>query len=96
MRKINVPKKDQEKVVGYPEIEKLIDSEDFSEVNKAFEKAYGELDAIARKKSGYGKGKDAKNAMKSLELVMDLLRGLLALKYKLQAGAAAQNKNNNG
>lgn len=83
-----------ERIVGYPNVEKLIDSEDFSEINKSFETAYNELSEIARKKSGYGKGKDSKTAMKSLELVMDLLRDLLALKYKLQIEAKAENKKN--
>ena len=73
-------------------IEQLIDSEDFTDVNEEFERAYNELDEIARKKSGIGKGKDAKKAMKSLELVMDLLRDLLAVKYKLQENAKKTEK----
>ena len=93
MAKRTNPKLEEPKLVGYPEIEKLIDGEDFTDVNDAFEKAYSELDGIARKKSGLGKGKDAKKAMKSLELVMNLLRDLLALKYRLQEEAEkAQEK----
>jgi len=86
--KQNEPKKS----FGYPAIEELIDSEDFSKVNPAFESFYKELDAIAKKKRGLKKGKDAKKAMDSVELVMSLLKELLEIKYQLQAVAKAQVK----
>lgn len=69
---------------GYPAIERLIDTEDFNEINTAFESAYGELMELSKRKKGLGTQKDAKKAMKSLELTLDLFRELLAIKYKLQ------------
>jgi len=73
---------------GYPAVERLIDTEDFNEINSAFEKAYGELDQIAKKKKGFKTQKDARTAMRSLELTLDLFRELLAIKYRLQEEAA--------
>lgn len=71
---------------GYPAVEDLIDSENFSAVNATFEKAYQELEATARHKGGIGrKSGDAKKAMKSIEIVMELLKELLAIKYRLQS-----------
>lgn len=70
-------------LASYPEIEKLIDSENFDTVNKNFSKAYEALDKISREAGGLKKSKEAKRAMKSIERVMDLLRELLKLKYQL-------------
>lgn len=70
-------------LASYPEIEKLIDSENFDTVNKNFSKAYDLLDKIGREAGGLKKSKEAKRAMKSIERVMDLLRELLKLKYQL-------------
>jgi hypothetical protein len=69
---------------GYPAVEKLIDSENFDEINKVFEVAYTSLDEIYRKKRGLKKGKDAKKAMKAIEHVVDLFKELLEIKYRLQ------------
>ena len=77
---------------GYPAIEKLIDTEDFEEVNSAFEVAYAELLDISKKKKGLKTQRDAKKAMHSLELTMELLRELLAIKYRLQEQAKKQHK----
>jgi len=79
---------------GYPAVEKLIDTEDFDSINSAFETAYTELDQIAKTKKGLKTQREAKKAMKSLELTLDLFRELLAIKYKLQEQAAkdAQKK----
>ena len=68
---------------GYPRIEKLIDSEDFQAVNKSFATCYGELEKVARQKAGLGKAKQAKKAMRAYELVMELFKELLKLKYQL-------------
>ena len=72
---------------GYPAVERLIDTEDFDEINAAFEKAYGELGEQVRKR-GFKTQKDARTAMKALELTLDLFRELLAIKYRLQEEAA--------
>lgn len=77
---------------GYPAVEKLIDTEDFNEINAAFEAAYGELLGISKKKKGMKLQREAKKAMRALELTMDLLRELLAIKYRLQEEAARKSK----
>jgi hypothetical protein len=68
---------------GYPRIEKLVETEKFDEVNASFGKAYEELQQIAKAKSGLGKGKAAKKALKAYELTMDLFKELLRLKYQM-------------
>lgn len=71
---------------GYPAVEDLIESENFGQINATFEKAHEELVEASRHKGGLGrKGGDAKKAMKSIEIVMDLLKELLAIKYRLQS-----------
>lgn len=69
---------------GYPAVEDLIESEDFNQINDTFEKAYQGLETLAKTTGGLKKSREARKAMKSIELVMDLLRELLAIKYKLQ------------
>ena len=76
--------------MGYPRVEKLIETEDFTSINEAFEKAYAKLSEMARHKKGLKKSRDAKKIMKAMELVMDLFRELLALKYQLQEMQAQQ------
>lgn len=68
---------------GYPRIEMLIESEKFDEVNKSFGVAYEELQKIAKNKTGLGKGKTAKKAMRAYELAMDLFKELLKIKYQM-------------
>ncbi len=69
---------------GYPAVEELIDSEQFEPLNQVFTTAYEQLDQLAKAKGGLKTRKEAKKAMKSIEVVMDLLRELLAIKYRLQ------------
>lgn len=76
----------------YPAVEQLIDSEDFSHINEVFSQAYGELTEIAHKKGGFGKSRDAKKVMQSLELTMDLFRELLEIKYSLKAAQQKAQK----
>lgn len=86
---------DKEEVLtaGYPRIEQLIESEDFTQVNSSFAKAYEELEKIAKSKSGLGKGKSAKKALKAYEKTMDLFKELLKLKYQmLEAAKKAEKK----
>jgi hypothetical protein len=68
---------------GYPRIERLIDTEEFDPINKSFAAAYGALEKIARQKAGLAKAKQAKKAMKAYQLVMDLLKEFLKLKYQM-------------
>jgi len=78
--------------MGYTRVEQLIETEDFAEVNEAFEVAYAELGSLVGKSRSIKKGKDAKKAMKAMELTMDLFRELLEIKYQLQAMQAEQQK----
>ncbi len=79
--------------MGYPRVEKLVETEDFAEINEAFEGAYAGLAEIAGKKRGLKKSREAKKVMKAMELVMDLFRDLLAIKYQLQEMYEEQQKN---
>lgn len=74
-------------VTQFPEIEKLIETEDFDKINKSFTSAYEELEKVSKGK-GMGKTQEARKAMKAIERVMDLLRDLLKLKYKMMEGGA--------
>lgn len=76
---------------GYPALEKLIDTEDFGEVNDSFAEAFDQLEKIAKSKS-IKKSREAKKAQKAIELTMDLLKELLALKYQIQ-NELAKGKN---
>lgn len=85
--------KEEALTAGYPRIEKLVETEKFDEVNASFAKAYEELEKIAKSKSGLGKGKAAKKALKAYELTMDLFKELLRLKYQMmQAAEKAEKK----
>ena len=94
----NMPKKSQQEAqpkygqAGYPMVEKLIDTEEFDEINEAFEAAYAELYDISKKKKGFKTQRDAKRAMRALELSLELFRELLAIKYRLQEELAKSQK----
>ncbi len=69
---------------GYPAIEKLVDTEDFSQVNTTFEKAYNELGERSKVKRGLKRSREAKKAMHAIELTMSLFKELLEIKYRIQ------------
>lgn len=69
--------------IGYPAVEKLIETEDFKDINEAFEAAYEELIIIQKRKKGLKTQRDSKRIMRALELTMELLRELLAIKYRI-------------
>ena len=74
----------------FPEIERLIESEDFDGINKTLSEAYEKLEKISAGRGGLGKSKDDRRAMKAIEKVMDLLRELLKLKYQMaETGASS-------
>ncbi|MDO8526552.1 MAG: hypothetical protein Q7T03_02570 [Deltaproteobacteria bacterium] len=81
-----------EQTVGYPEVEKLIDSEDFKELNTAFTSAYQHLEKISKEKKGLSNNREAKKAMKALENVAELLKELLKIKYRIQKQNPKQPK----
>lgn len=77
---------------GYPAVEDLIDSEDFDRVNETFERAYNELDKMSQSKGGLKSKNEVRSAMKAIENVMDLLRELLSIKYRLQSMGQGDEK----
>lgn len=77
------PAPEAKAVAQFPEIERLIETEDFDKINKSFTAAYDGLEKIAKGRGGLGKSRDAKKAMKAIERVMDLMRELLKLKYQM-------------
>lgn len=83
---------ERQTIAQFPEIERLIESEDFERVNKTFTSAYEELERLAKSKGGMGTSRDAKKAMKALERVMDLLRELLKVKYQIQQSGPEPGK----
>lgn len=83
-------------MTGYPEIERLIETEQFDDVNQVFASTHEALAKVASKKGGFKKSGEAKKAMKAIELVMQLFRELLIIKYQLKERfaqkAEAKNK----
>ena len=67
----------------FPEIEHLLETEDFQRINDNFTAAYQELEKLGKGRGGLGKSREARKAMKAIERVMDLLRHLLKLKYEM-------------
>ena len=65
----------------FPEITRLLQTEQFDKVNRNFTAAYDTLEKMSKMK-GLGKSADAKRGMKAIERVMDLLRELLRKKYQ--------------
>lgn len=77
------PSTKNDDLTGYPRIERLIETENFENINKSFAAAYTNLEKISKQKAGLGKAKQAKKVMKAYELVMNLFKDLLKLKYQL-------------
>ncbi|MBF0106321.1 MAG: hypothetical protein HQM16_13465 [Deltaproteobacteria bacterium] len=74
----------QDPGLGYPQIEKLIEAENFETINKSFAEAYNKLEAIKKDRSGgLKKQKSAQKAMQSYELTTQLINELLQVKYQL-------------
>jgi hypothetical protein len=88
-------KKNEAVTAGYSRIEALVESEDFDAVNRSFGEAYEELQKVAKQKSGLGKGKAAKKAIRAYELVMELFKELLKLKYQMMEVLKKEDANRN-
>ncbi len=71
----------------FPEIERLLETEDFDKINKTLTTTYEELEKAMKGRGGIGKSRDAKKAMRAIERVMDLLKELLKVKYQLMDAA---------
>lgn len=73
-------------LLGYPIIEKLLDSEDFSKVNKTMLACYDTLERMLKNKTGgLKKQQMIRQALKSYDLTIDLIKELLKIKYQLLA-----------
>ncbi len=70
--------------LGYPVIEKLIDTEDFSKVNQTVSACYDLLERMLKNKTGgLKKQKAIRASLKAYDLTIDLIRELLKTKYEL-------------
>lgn len=87
--------KGKESSLGYPLIEKLLETEDFATINKSFGDAYQKLEAIMKDHTaGLKKQKDARQALRSFELTTELIKHLLEVKHELvkQKNASLKQK----
>lgn len=66
----------------YPEITRILETENFDTINRDFTLAFESLEKISKMK-GLGKASDASKGMKAIERTMDLLKELLLKKYQL-------------
>lgn len=83
--------KEADLAAQFPEIERLLEEENFDGINRGFSAAYEELEKISKAKGGLGKSAkshEARRAMKAIERVMDLLRDLLKMKYETGTGVS--------
>lgn len=71
---------------GYPTIEKLIETEDFSQVNQSVSACYDTLERMLKSKTGgLKRQKMVRQALKAYDLTIDLIRDLLKIKYDMVA-----------
>ncbi|MBU0505187.1 MAG: hypothetical protein ABII18_10665 [bacterium] len=81
--------------LGYPTIEKLLETEEFQKINESFGQAYSKLEAISQDSSaGLKKKKAATKAMQAYELTTELLNELLKIKYQIVQMRQAEAKKN--
>lgn len=70
--------------IGYPIIEKLIETEDFSKVNQTVSACYDLLERMLKNKAGgLKKQKAIRAGLRAYDLTIDLIRELLKTKYEL-------------
>ena len=82
-------------LLGYPVIEKLIDTEDFAKVNQTISTSYDLLERMLKGKSGgLKKQKMIRQALKAYDLTIDLIRILLKTKYEMIEKNKNQKKSN--
>lgn len=76
----------KDRLLGYPVIEKLIESEDFKTVNQSISNSYDTLERMLKNKAGgLKKQKAIRQALKAFDLTIDLIRTLLKTKYDMIA-----------
>lgn len=79
--------------LGYPLIEKLLETEDFDRINKSFSETYKKLEKIFQDNSqGLKRQKEARNAMTAYEYTTGLIRELLKVKYEILEQQKSQSK----
>lgn len=81
----NTPKSNNSNALpGYPLIQNLIETENFEKVNKSMSEAYDTLERqLKQKTGGLKKQKAIRQALKSFDLTIDLIRELLKTKYDM-------------
>lgn len=78
----------QEPVVpSYPEIQRLLETEDFHRLDGNLEEAYAALLKVS-KEGGLKKARDARKALKAIDKVRDLFKELIRLKHEAMQQAA--------
>lgn len=79
--------------LGYPHVEKLLESEDFNAVNQSFNEAFKKLESTFNDSSaGLKKQKAAQKAMKAYELTTGLMNELLQIKYEIKKARKNEKK----
>lgn len=87
------PQRPQRRLLGYPIMEKLIETEDFAKVNKTMSVCYDTLERMLKaKSSGLQKKKHIRQALKAYDLTIDLIRDLLKIKYEIIQRAQKEAK----
>lgn len=75
------PKKER---LGYPLMEKLIETEGFEKINQTFSACYDTLERMLKNKTGgLGRQKLIRQALQAYDLTIDLIRELLKVKYQM-------------
>lgn len=70
--------------LGYPMMEKLLETEDFNRINESMSRGYEQLEKmLSQKTGGLGKQKNLRKALKAYDLTIALLRELLKKKYEM-------------
>lgn len=71
-------------LIGFPLIEKIIETEDFSQIKGSMATCYESLERQLKDKTGgLKKQKSIRQALKAYDLTMDLIRDLLKTKQEL-------------
>ncbi|HBF13556.1 MAG TPA: hypothetical protein DDW49_09295 [Deltaproteobacteria bacterium] len=75
--------------MGYPTMEKLLETEDFTQLNQSFKSCYETLERMFKSKAGggLGKQKQIRQALQAYELTTDLIKYLLEVKKRMVEAA---------
>ena len=75
--------KETNKFPGYPTIEYIVETEDFSQLKGSMAENYAALEKLKKEAKGLKKQAGIKKALKAFDLTMDLIRHLLEVKKDL-------------